>query len=262
MFLRREIVIALLGLAVFALLWFLLYKELIAPLDLAILHGLLKIRTDKLDTLAVWITNLGSINMMVPLAMLVSAGLFLWRRWSLGVLFLATLLWYPILFPLRLLADRMPPRAELRSSTQGIVYVAEGRLEALRHRQVPASPETPQAVPPPPPWYSQVYSQLIEALYRSLTRSFPSNHAAASAYFFGICMLLAWQRGFRPPAVLCAFLIFLIGLSRLYMAVHYLSDVLASWSLVVASLGLAAPLLRTPRRAVRLLDSKSRQGSE
>jgi membrane-associated phospholipid phosphatase len=70
------------------------------------------------------------------------------------------------------------------------------------------------------------------------TYSFPSGHAAGSVAIYGILLYL-FARGRRPTiAVVCSaayvVLVATICFSRLYLEVHYLSDVLAG-----ASLGLA-----------------------
>ncbi len=62
--------------------------------------------------------------------------------------------------------------------------------------------------------------------------SFPSGHAAISVAFYGMLFFIAWRRRVFGPlsaAVLAATLAFLIGLSRLYLIEHYLSDVLNGW---------------------------------
>jgi undecaprenyl-diphosphatase len=74
--------------------------------------------------------------------------------------------------------------------------------------------------------------------------SFPSGHALAAAIFFGSSALIAVQRTTsdlrRVLITACAgLLIVLVGLSRVYLGVHYSSDVLGgvlvgtSWSLFV-----------------------------
>lgn len=72
--------------------------------------------------------------------------------------------------------------------------------------------------------------QLIEAT----GFSFPSGHSMMSAIFYGLMIYFVLKSRFnsRITMVLIAFLgalIFLIGLSRIYLEVHYLSDVLAGF---------------------------------
>ncbi|SOC21430.1 membrane protein DedA with SNARE-associated domain [Rhodobacter sp. JA431] len=64
--------------------------------------------------------------------------------------------------------------------------------------------------------------------------SFPSGHAAFSVAFFGMLFYILWRLKWLGPmtaAFLAAMTAFLIGLSRLYLVEHYLSDVLAGWIL-------------------------------
>jgi len=65
--------------------------------------------------------------------------------------------------------------------------------------------------------------------------SFPSGHAMVSLSFYGFLAFLYWQGGGRRPrrylaAALAGMLISLIGVSRVYLGVHYPSDVLAGFS--------------------------------
>jgi membrane-associated phospholipid phosphatase len=240
------------GLALFFLMWMLVSRSPMPALEQDLLLRIAAVRTEALNTVAVWITNTGSLNILVPLSLLVS-GLLLWkRRWVHSGLFLATLLWYPLLLPIRVFIDRQPPRYDLRSPTQGVVYLAEAPLERAGQQlaaatAAPPAAAAPAAPQPEPPWYAPA----IGFLYRGLLRGFPSNHAAASGYFYGLCLLWARHRGFRVLGLACALLIPVIGISRVYMGVHYPSDVLASWGLVLAALGAARsafqpdPSLRT-----------------
>jgi undecaprenyl-diphosphatase len=75
--------------------------------------------------------------------------------------------------------------------------------------------------------------------------SFPSGHAMSAMTFYGLLIYLTWRNieNIAARLLLCFVLIciiFLIGFSRVYLRVHYASDVLAGFSLglvwLVASL--------------------------
>jgi undecaprenyl-diphosphatase len=76
----------------------------------------------------------------------------------------------------------------------------------------------------------------IDALATSHGYSFPSGHAMGSMLFFGslayvIYFSIDHSRRLRVLAVaLCVLLILTIGASRVYLGVHYLSDVLAGFA--------------------------------
>lgn len=62
--------------------------------------------------------------------------------------------------------------------------------------------------------------------------SFPSGHAGLSVAFYGFLFFILWRlRVLRAPAALvgAATLAFFVGLSRVYLLEHYLSDVLNGW---------------------------------
>jgi undecaprenyl-diphosphatase len=67
------------------------------------------------------------------------------------------------------------------------------------------------------------------------TSSFPSGHAALSLAFFGTTALLVGGTATWIAAVL---LIALVGLSRIYLGVHYASDVLAGYALSIVWISL------------------------
>lgn len=72
------------------------------------------------------------------------------------------------------------------------------------------------------------------------TFSFPSGHAAGSVPTFGLVAYLLLPAS-TILAVSIAFLVFLIGVSRVYLGAHYASDVLGGW--IVGVIGLAIIIL-------------------
>ncbi|OHB19312.1 MAG: hypothetical protein A2854_02835 [Parcubacteria group bacterium RIFCSPHIGHO2_01_FULL_56_18] len=83
--------------------------------------------------------------------------------------------------------------------------------------------------------------------------SFPSGHATLAAAFYGFLICLAWRM--MPPGFLrsatvsaLALLITLIAFSRLYLGVHFLSDVLGGLLLGTAFAYLGAALVRKIER--------------
>ncbi len=67
------------------------------------------------------------------------------------------------------------------------------------------------------------------AVYAESSYSFPSGHAAVSFAFFGLLTYFVMRQKLAPPILsllIGSSVIFLIGLSRLYLVEHYLSDVL------------------------------------
>ena len=72
---------------------------------------------------------------------------------------------------------------------------------------------------------------LWESIAPEATYSFPSGHAMGSMTLAWVVVLLAWHTRWRVP-VLVAALSFttLVGLSRVYLGVHYPSDILAGWA--------------------------------
>lgn len=93
---------------------------------------------------------------------------------------------------------------------------------------------------------STVFKQLfdrprpeMQAAMRVFTSSFPSGHATVSAVvYLTLATLLASLCTNRKLAIFClctgVCLTLLVGISRIYLGVHYPTDVLAGWSLGTA----------------------------
>jgi membrane-associated phospholipid phosphatase len=67
------------------------------------------------------------------------------------------------------------------------------------------------------------------------TFSFPSGHAMQSMAVAAGLVVLAWHSRWRwPVALIGACFVFLVGLSRVYLGVHFPSDILAGWAASLA----------------------------
>ncbi len=82
--------------------------------------------------------------------------------------------------------------------------------------------------------------------------SFPSGHAASSAVAYGTlayCLALHWRTRRQRLALLLGFgsFVLLIGFTRLYLGVHYLSDVLGGYALALAWVGLCVTAIEWGR---------------
>ncbi len=84
--------------------------------------------------------------------------------------------------------------------------------------------------------------------------SFPSGHATATAaLFFTLAMIYCHHTGYRTGRALvlavAALLVLLVGVSRVYLGVHYPSDVLAGWAAGGLVVMVIAMLLHLDSRA-------------
>ena len=77
--------------------------------------------------------------------------------------------------------------------------------------------------------------ELWDLLTHESTYSFPSGHAAMSCALALTVIVLAWNSRWRWPVVGIGIIyVVFVSFSRLYLGVHYPSDILAGW--IVASL--------------------------
>lgn len=96
----------------------------------------------------------------------------------------------------------------------------------------------------------QIFSRTRPDLWISIapetSYSFPSGHSMQSMAFVAALAMLAWHRpALRPLFVAGAVFVALVGLSRVYLGVHFPTDVVAGWTAALAwCIGLAFVLRR------------------
>ncbi len=83
------------------------------------------------------------------------------------------------------------------------------------------------------------YARLRPNLWLSITPettfSFPSGHATGSMTFAMAGVILCWPTRARfPTLVVSAIFVLVVGISRLYLGVHYPSDILSGWTAAIA----------------------------
>lgn len=82
--------------------------------------------------------------------------------------------------------------------------------------------------------------------------SFPSGHAMISAALGLAIILIYWETRFRwYTVVLVSFYILLIGFSRLYLGVHYPTDIVAGWLVSGAWVSIVAMTLQSSKNRGR-----------
>ncbi|MDV5825536.1 MULTISPECIES: phosphatase PAP2 family protein [Sphingomonadales] len=156
-------------------------------------------------------------------------GALLWVRQHLGGL--------PALRAIMLDATALGDRATLTLVVLVVggylAVVRSGRLAAFLIVQAAVGTSLASLVKP---WFGRVRPDVVPHWTEVASASFPSGHAANSAVvYLSIAMIAARAAPSRPGrAYLMAtasLLVILIGFSRIYLGVHYPTDVLAGWAI-------------------------------
>ena len=104
--------------------------------------------------------------------------------------------------------------------------------------------------------FARTRPTLWESIAPESSYSFPSGHAMGSMTLAAVLILLAWRTRWRwPVLVMAAVFTLLVGLSRIYLGVHYPSDILAGWTAaLVWTVGMYALVFRESRPWQALVD--------
>jgi len=85
------------------------------------------------------------------------------------------------------------------------------------------------------PLFARDRPSLWESIAPEGNYSFPSGHAMGSMTLACVLVLLCWWTRVRWPVCVAAIVfVTLVGASRVYLGVHYPSDILAGWAAAIA----------------------------
>jgi membrane-associated phospholipid phosphatase len=205
------------------------------PGEQGLLLAIVNNRIAELNQPALLISALGSINVILPLWIVIMAAAALGRRLGSALQLLVAPLGYPIYVAIKSWVGRPGPVPPLYPWLYDLPlgYLTEGLLR----RQAEALPTEGLAVPVvPQPVTAQTVTRVMESGY-------VSGHALVAAIFYGSLALFLWRNGASHfarwfGAVFCAILAVSVGVARVYMGVHFPSDVIGAWLLAILFLSL------------------------
>ncbi len=91
--------------------------------------------------------------------------------------------------------------------------------------------------------------ELWQRLITENSYSFPSGHAMASATLASIVIVLLWPTKWRYVGIIGGLgYVLYIAFTRLYLGVHYPTDIIAGWLIAVAWVGITTFIIRNFRR--------------
>ena len=95
--------------------------------------------------------------------------------------------------------------------------------------------------------FARLRPEVIPAMVTTETFSFPSGHTTIAVALYGSLAVMFWRREQRTVPVALVFFAGVVALSRIYLGIHYPSDVLGALFLGIGWLYIATNI-RTPRR--------------
>ena len=106
-------------------------------------------------------------------------------------------------------------------------------------------------------YFARDRPDLWEAVVAEHSFSFPSGHAMGSATLATALVLLAWRTRYHWPAlILLPAFALTVGIARIYLGVHYPSDILAGFAVAVAwVMGMHQVVGRAPKPRAEAADS-------